>query len=124
MPELSLYTENFGQKEGDLALAAESGGEIKGIVWARFMRDYGWVADDVPSLAMAVHENCRGRGIGTKLLAEMLRRLAARGDSAVSLSVQKENRACALYFRLGFEVFRDNPEEYVLLCSLRNPSGR
>ena len=52
----------------------------------------------------------RRRGIGTRLLAEGLRLLRARGAGDVDLSVEAENeRALELYRRFGFEVLTRTP---------------
>ena len=52
-------------------------------------------------------------------MKKMLELLQKKGFRQVSLSVQKEN-ACAvrLYRKSGFEVVRDTPDEYLMICSL------
>lgn len=42
-PELKLYTEAFGQREGDVCLIAEIAGKPAGAVWTRIMEDYATV---------------------------------------------------------------------------------
>ncbi len=39
-------------------------------------------------------------------------------EKEVSLSVQKENYALRMYEKPGFEVFRDNGEEYIMIKKL------
>ncbi len=51
---------------------------------------------------MGVHGDRRGRGVGTKLLAELLTRARASGIERVSLSVEPDNFAYHLYERAGF----------------------
>ncbi|WP_298459013.1 GNAT family N-acetyltransferase [uncultured Cellulomonas sp.] len=80
-----------------------------GAAWLRTTtRDrpgYGYVADDVPELSMAVRAGRRGAGLGGALLAALLDRARASGTRAVSLSVEDGNdRARALYERHGFGV--------------------
>ena len=84
------------------------------------MNDYGHIDDESPSLSISVLEEYRGHGIGTKLLYEMLKRLKNDGYKRVSLSVQKENYAFKMYRKAGFEVFRENNEEYIMVCYLNN----
>lgn len=117
-PELQVYIAGFGTLKDDAALAAEVGGKAVGVIWARIMDDYGHVDDDTPSLAMALYPEYRGLGMGTALMREMLTALAEKGYRQVSLSVQKENYAVGMYRKAGFEVIRDNGDEYILLRRL------
>jgi GNAT superfamily N-acetyltransferase len=55
-----------------------------------------------------VMEMFRGRGIGTRLLAEAEHITRSRGMQVVTLAVSKENPgALRLYERLGYEIFAD-----------------
>lgn len=117
-PELRVYTEDFGKRKGDRALAAETDGKIIGAVWTRIMNDYGHIDDETPSFAIALYKEYRGRGIGTALMMEMLGILRRDGYKQASLAVQKENRAVNMYKRTGFEIVGENSEEYIMLCRL------
>lgn len=117
-PELQVYIAGFGTLKDDAALAAEVGGKAVGVIWARIMDDYGHVDDGTPSLAMALYPEYRGLGMGTALMREMLTALAEKGYRQVSLSVQKENYAVGMYRKAGFEVIRDNGDEYIMLRRL------
>lgn len=115
-PPLRDYVAGFGSRRDDRALVAEAAGRVVGAVWVRCGAGFGRVAEGVPELAAALDPACRGRGVGTRLLRAMLRLLADEGYPAVSLSVQKANPAVRLYRRLGFQVVREHPEEYVMVC--------
>ena len=78
-PALSGYWAAFGSRPGDRALCAVAPEGVVGAVWARRMRGYGFVADDVPELAMALWPAWRGRGLGTRLLQALLRQLRGEG---------------------------------------------
>ena len=117
-PELQVYTENFGSRSGDYCLIAEVNGEIAGAVWARIMNDYGHIDDDTPSLAVSLYKKFRGLGIGTELMKSMLLLLKQAGYRRASLSVQKENYACRLYEKLGFEIIYEHKEEYIMAINL------
>ena len=117
--ELRVYWSGFGSRESDLCTAAETGGRVVGACWTRIMEDYGHLDHDTPSLAIALFPEYRGRGIGSALLRSHLDLLKSRGFAGVSLSVQKQNRALALYTRYGFRPVRENPEEFIMLCALR-----
>lgn len=56
-------------------------------------------------MTIATTPAARGRGVGRRLLEELLARAAARGADAVLLEVRADNAAAlALYERLGFAV--------------------
>ena len=86
---------------------------------ARIVNDFGHIDDDVPSLAIALKKESRGKGIGTRLLNEMLAVLTDSGFLSVSLSVQKENFAVKMYHKAGFAVVRDNGGELVMRKKLQ-----
>ncbi len=62
-PELQVYINNFGQRKGDMALAAEADGKIIGAVWGRIINDYGHIDNETPSLAISLYKDYRGHGI-------------------------------------------------------------
>ena len=53
------------------------------------------------------------------LLEALLTLLRDRGYARASLSVQKANAAVWLYRRAGFDVWRENGEEYIMVLRLR-----
>lgn len=115
-PELRVYTDDFGSREGDNCLVADVGGKIVGAVWSRIMNDYGHVDDDAPSLAISLYKEYRGQGIGTQLMVRMLELLEEEGYEKVSLAVQKANYAVKMYEKVGFETVDENGEEYIMVC--------
>lgn len=117
-PELQEYIKDFGKSKHDKALTAEIKGKIAGAVWVRIMNDYGHIDDETPSLAMSVHKEYRGMGIGTELLKELLSILKSSGYRKVSLSVQKANYAVNMYKKAGFRVIDENEEEYIMAAYL------
>lgn len=97
---------------------AEVGGKIVGAVWVRIMNDYGHIDDETPSLAISLYKKYRGFGIGTAMMKEILALLKSHGYSRVSLSVQKDNYAAKMYLKIGFEIVRENEEEYIMVYCL------
>lgn len=114
-PELQVYVEHFGELKDDRGLIAEVDGKIIGAVWVRIMNDYGHMDDETPSLAISLYKEYRGFGIGTALMKEILALLKKHGYKRVSLSVQKANYAVKLYQKVGFEIVRENREEYIMV---------
>ncbi|WWR21001.1 GNAT family N-acetyltransferase [Lachnospiraceae bacterium JLR.KK009] len=117
-PELQVYVERFGESKDDWGLAAEVDGKIVGAVWVRSMNDYGHIDAETPSLAISLYKDYRGFGIGTAMMKEILALLKSHGYSRVSLSVQKANYAIKMYLKIGFEIVKENEEEYIMVYYL------
>ena len=117
--DLQVYIKDFGTFPDDKCLVAEMDGKIVGAVWSRIMDDYGHIANDIPSLAISLYNEYRNKGIGTDLLRQMLGLLRQEGYKKVSLSVQKENYACKMYLNNGVVILKETPEEYIMVCDLR-----
>ncbi len=114
-PELQIYVERFGALKDDFALVAEIEGKIVGAVWVRIMNDYGHIDDETPSLAISLYKEYRGQGIGTNMMKEILSLLKTHGYKRVSLSVQKANYAAEMYRKIGFEIIKENGDEWIML---------
>lgn len=100
-------------RDSDLGVIAEAGtarpaGRPVGAAWLRFFPasdpGYGFVAPDVPELTIGVAAPWRGRGAGRALLRAVADRARAAGIARISLSVERENFARALYLSEGFAV--------------------
>ena len=89
-----------------------------GAAWTRIINDYGHIDDETPSFAMSLYKEYRNMGIGTELVAAMLKLLKDNCYKQVSLSVQKANYAVSMYKKAGFEVVYENEEEYIMVCKL------
>ncbi|MBQ9936592.1 MAG: GNAT family N-acetyltransferase [Lachnospiraceae bacterium] len=119
-PELQVYVESFGTRDGDICFVAEVAGRVVGAVWVRIMDDYGHVEDGVPSFAISLYKKYRGCGIGTELMKRMLAELQIRGYKKASLAVQKANYAVKMYKKVGFEIIDENDEEYIMMWRATN----
>ena len=101
---MAKYVE--GWSSTDLGFIAEaSDGACVGAAWLRVLNGdragFGYVADDVPELAIAVLPGWRGRGIGGAMLRELIS-VARSRHRRISLSVNHANPARRLYERFGF----------------------
>ncbi len=119
-PDLQVYISNFGKEKDDICFVAEADGKVVGAVWVRDMKDYGHTAEGVPSFAISLYKEYRNFGIGTRLMETMLCELKDRGYNRTSLAVQKANYAVRMYKKVGFEIYDENDEEYIMLCELKN----
>lgn len=121
--DLQVYIQDFGTEKDDICFLAEVDYKVVGAVWIRIMNDYGHIDDETPSLAISVKKAYRGLGIGTKLLETILKVANAQGYQRISLSVQKANQALRLYQRLGFQIIKENEEEYLMVYNGRSISN-
>jgi ribosomal protein S18 acetylase RimI-like enzyme len=103
-PRYALYLAGWPRR-GDYGLVAEHDGPV-GAAWYRTYTEgnhgYGFVADDVPELSIAVVASHRHQGIGRRLLVELIEASVAQGYRAMSLSVVEDNPARGLYESTGF----------------------
>ena len=115
--DLQIYVADFGKKD-DVCYVADFDGKVVGVVWTRIINDYGHVDDTTPSLSISLLKEYRNLGIGTELMKQILLTLKDRKYKQVSLSVQKINYAVNMYKKVGFEIVRENKEDYVMICKL------
>jgi ribosomal protein S18 acetylase RimI-like enzyme len=84
-------------RDPDLFLVAEEEGQVVGVIVGAWDGRRGWIHH------LAVAQPCRGRGIGSALIAEVERRLRAKGCLKVNLLVHRDNeQARRLYRDLGY----------------------
>jgi ribosomal protein S18 acetylase RimI-like enzyme len=112
-PEAALADQHLGRylagwgRNGDAGIVAlDAADRPIGAAWYRlFSRDqpgYGFVAEWIPELSIAVRPEHRGAGVGTRLLRRLVELAREQGYAALSLSVERDNPAVSLYERLGF----------------------
>ena len=106
-PALARYVEGWGRSGDAGAIATEGGLEI-GAAWFRLFSaatpGYGFVAEDVPELAIFLEPAARGRGVGRALMHRLSGIAYASGFPTLSLSVRQNNHpALHLYLDLGYE---------------------
>src|SRR6185437_12308747 len=98
-PEKQKYLAAWG-RAGDAAVVAIDGtGQPCGAAWYRLFPEeapgYGFVAPDIPDLAIGVSPEARGQGVGTLLLKALLADARAHQFQRISLSVDRQNPARA-----------------------------
>lgn len=85
-------------RDPDLFLVAEEDGRVVGVIVGAWDGRRGWLHH------LAVAPDRRGRGIASALVAEVERRLKAKGCLKVNLLVFSGNEAARrLYRRLGYD---------------------
>ncbi|MDR2651738.1 MAG: GNAT family N-acetyltransferase [Prevotellaceae bacterium] len=121
-PEIDVYIRDFGRKQSDFCMLAELNGKTVGGAWLRILdgepKGYGNIDSETPELAMAVFKEYRNLGIGTGLMHYIIDlSFHSRGYKRISLSVDKANYAVKMYKKFGFEIVKENEQDYIMLLS-------
>jgi ribosomal protein S18 acetylase RimI-like enzyme len=111
-------------RRGDYGLVAEQDGPV-GAAWYRTFtgasHGYGFDAEDVPELAIAVIASRRHEGIGRRLLVDLVDASLAEGYSAISLSVSEDNPARGLYESVGFVAIEKHGGSWTMVRHAGHP---
>ncbi|MGA2972866.1 MAG: GNAT family acetyltransferase [Candidatus Bathyarchaeia archaeon] len=90
------------QRDPDLFLVVEDGGEIVGVVMGAWDGRRGWINH------LAVKPNRQREGIGRTLMGELEKRLFEKGAKKVNAQIYKWNTKSADFFKsVGYEVHSD-----------------
>jgi ribosomal protein S18 acetylase RimI-like enzyme len=124
-PHSARYLRSWG-RAGDLGVIAEDQSGPIGAAWCRLLPasepGYGFVAEDVPEISIAVLAEHRGEGVGRRLLAALIEDASSQGIRALSLSVHHLNPvAVHIYERAGFVRVGGTDTMRVMLVTL--PAG-
>lgn len=106
LPSVRVYVQGWGRRSDAGVVAVDAMGHRLGAAWYRLFGaeapGFGFVAPDVPEVALAVVAAARGRGLGTAMLLTLKALACAHGCAALSLAVERPNPARRLYERHGF----------------------
>jgi selenocysteine lyase/cysteine desulfurase/GNAT superfamily N-acetyltransferase len=124
-PELARYVAGWG-RPGDLGVVAVGpDGDLAAAAWLRRFTaaepGYGFVAEDVPELAIAVHPAWRGNGLARPLLRAVEEAARAAGVHAISLSVARANPVIALYRSEGYQTVTYQAADDTMVKRLDGP---
>jgi SAM-dependent methyltransferase/GNAT superfamily N-acetyltransferase len=127
-PDIARYVAGWGQPD-DLGFLAwdDATQQPVGAIWLRRFTNanagYGFVAEDVPELSIALLPDYRNRGIGTALLTCLLSTVEQRYP-ALTLSVSADNPALRLYQRFGFTIVAQHGTSLTMTKELANPDDQ
>ena len=122
-PSLSKLVDEWG-RDGDRGLVFESDdGRPVGGAWYRWWtaanHAFGYVADNIPEIGIAMKSEVRGAGHGERLLAAILDLARGEGIQQVSLAVEQANlRALSLYAKAGFRLVRSGDADHIMVLDL------
>lgn len=122
-PLINRYIKSWG-REGDFGLVAQSSlnKDLLGAAWYRFFpeneKGFGFIDSNTPEISIAVSYDYRNKGIGSKLLNNLINHAKNEGIKQLSLSVIPENAAVGLYKRLGFKVVTNELPHLIMKLDL------
>jgi ribosomal protein S18 acetylase RimI-like enzyme len=120
-PDIACYVKGWG-RPGDWGLLACDGETLIGAIWLRQWSDdekgYGFVSPAVPEMSIALLPGCRGQGLGSRMIDEVVA-LAKPDYPGLSLSVVETSPARRLYERHGFQTVGRVGESLVMLLKWR-----
>ncbi len=115
---LYKYIDNWGKDKFDIALVREVENQLLGAIWGRLLtcenKGFGYIDDNTSELTMAVKNEYRDQGIGTRLIKSITFEYQNIGVDYLSLSVDKANNASNLYKRLGFEIVEETDTAWTM----------
>jgi ribosomal-protein-alanine N-acetyltransferase len=111
-----------GQPQSRTALVVEQDGNVVGFIVGQQLEDE-WEIENI-----AVTGAARRRGLGSRLVGELLDLVRSRGGKTVFLEVRESNRAArSLYEKWGFievgrrKMYYQNPAEDALVLKFKFP---
>jgi len=125
-PQIAHYVVGW-PLPGDVGVVAEILGHPVGGAWVRLFtradRGFGYVADDIPELSIAVVSGHRGDGIGTSLMHTLEIAASAAGYHSISLSTERSNYAHDWYTKLGYRVVANDRQSDIMLKQISPAVG-
>jgi ribosomal protein S18 acetylase RimI-like enzyme len=118
-PGVSNALTDWGERDGDTAVVATIDSVPVGAAWYRFWNDSnstnGYIDENTPVLAIAVHRDYRHRGIGRKMIEWLIDYASKHSIQKISLNVSKDNYAINLYRQQGFVEYADKGDAFSMV---------
>jgi ribosomal protein S18 acetylase RimI-like enzyme len=120
-PDLVYLLAEWGRKGDTAVIAITQDNQKIGAAWYRFwtsgQHSYGFVAPEVPEIAIAVRKSFRGMRVGRSLIDKLMNTAASQGIQNLSLSVEVDNPALHLYQSHGFEPIKKTGKSWTMMMS-------
>lgn len=121
-PSLAHYVTRWSGVDGGAVVAVDTDDRPLGAAWWTYLPaddpGYGFVDEATPEVSIGVVTEARSRGLGSALLDALVAEARARSLPALSLSVEVDNPAVALYRRLGFATVTTDDGAHTMVLDL------
>ena len=121
-PATAHYVEGWPRPSDTGVIAVTPQDQPIGAAWLRFFTaddpGYGFVADGVPELSIAVASGWRGQGVGRALLRAIHQQARRAGVSRISLSVERANPAWGLYAAEGYRTIQSGQDSDTMVVEI------
>jgi GNAT superfamily N-acetyltransferase len=118
-PDVSKALDNWGEKDGDMAVVAHANSVPAGAAWYRYWNDdnfiRGYIDESTPVLVVGVHRDYRRQGIGAKLIKWLVDGASQHAIQRISLMVSRDNHAVNLYKQQGFQEYADTEDSILMV---------
>lgn len=119
LPKIVSALENWGNRNGDMAVIAAIEGKQVGAAWFRYWDESnqvtGYINEHIPVIAVGVAGEHRNKAIGTKMMKYLIHYAHSNSITKVSLAVSKDNYALRLYKKLGFKEYEDKGDWFIMV---------
>lgn len=75
----------------------------------------GFIHESIPIVVIAIKSDYQGRGIGVSLMESLFKVAAMHDFPKLSLSVAKDNYALMLYRSVGFSVYEEREDSFLMV---------
>lgn len=121
-PDVHKSMADWGKRPGDTAVIAIMDTTPVGAAWYRFWTDdhfiMGYIDEKTPIVGIAVHQDHRHQGIGTKMMQWLIDHAAKQAIPRLSLNVTKDNVAINLYRQQGFLEYADRGDAFTMVRNI------
>ncbi|OJV64907.1 MAG: hypothetical protein BGO41_15065 [Clostridiales bacterium 38-18] len=119
LPFFSNIIDSLGERFGDIAAIAYDDEKKVGAAYIRLCEEQnafnGFIHEDIPIVVIAIKSDYQGRGIGISLMETLFKVAAMHDFPKLSRSVAKDNYALKLYRRVGFSVYEERDDSFLML---------
>jgi len=107
-PAIIKILDHWGKRAGDFSMiATDAEHKPVGAAWYRFWTDddhsYRYIDENTPEIGIAVLKEHRRKGLGSRLMTQVLKHAQKKGIKQISLSVDPNNPALTLYKDQAFK---------------------
>ncbi|WP_434305130.1 GNAT family N-acetyltransferase [Clostridium botulinum] len=108
---LKIYINDFDKKD-------DHNEKVVCAVWTTIINGVRNVENNILEFEIYLFKEYRGKRIGTLIIKSMIQLLKEKGYLKAYLAVQKDRHSFKMHKNIGFKIFYENEEEYMMICNL------